>query len=347
MQTVTSSIQNQMVPLVKDDQVTWIWWGDSAPALIGDFNGWDDEHSIPLVETEPGKWTYTRTFERNAYMEYTFVLDGLRLPDPHNPRLIWNGIDAHFNWFRMPESVPSPYLQAIPGIPHGKIIREEVPLEGFVVGGIREVFFYKPPTDEPVPFIGVLDGPDYLRRAFLVNVVDHLIAQKKIRPIALIMVQNGHQARFMEYFANDVTAFLFAEPLYQYAQKHLNLIDPKTEPGVHGILGASMGGLQALHMGLRVPEFFGHVIAQSSAVQFQLNGHKLMLWDWVRWQEKLPLKIWMDVGKYEWLLESNREFYALLHSKGYEVHYREVPAGHNYSAWADQLADALMYQYGL
>ena len=54
-----------------------------------------------------------------------------------------------------------------------------------------------------------------------------------------------------------------------------------------------------------------------------------------------PLRIWMDVGRYEWLLQSNREMHALLRSRGYDVTYNEYNAGHAYVAWRDDLVQGL------
>ena len=45
----------------------------------------------------------------------------------------------------------------------------------------------------------------------------------------------------------------------------------------------------------------------------------------------------MDVGRYEWLLESNRRLHALLVERGYDVTYREYNGGHNYPAWRDDV----------
>jgi enterochelin esterase family protein len=135
------------------------------------------------------------------------------------------------------------------------------------------------------------------------------------------------------------------------AQGHLRLIDIEQQPGAYGVLGASMGGLMALHTGLRLPSIFGHVISQSGAFQF-------MPLDTV---EPLPhtlikalapqisdrLRIWQDVGTMEWLLDSNRATHTLLKDQGYDVIYREFHTGHNYPAWRNILPEALTALYGV
>jgi enterochelin esterase-like enzyme len=45
------------------------------------------------------------------------------------------------------------------------------------------------------------------------------------------------------------------------------------------------------------------------------------------------------------LLDSNRKMKEVLESKGYELAYKELNAGHNWTHWADALADALSYTF--
>ncbi len=348
MDSIKERIIQHPTPLIEGTHVTFVWEGETAPGLAGDFNAWDTENPVEMVESERGIWIHTTIFESDAYIEYVFVVDGKRMLDPRNPRTLWNGMEDLQNYFRMPGSAPSPYLQRVPGLKtRGTIIEETLDLGMYTADGRRTVFLYKPHTDEPVPLICVFDGRDYLKRASLANVVDNLIAAGKIRPVALVMPDSGKSARMIEYFANDLTVGMMLDPMFEFARKHITLIDAADQPGIHGVLGASMGGLMALWSGIRVPHIFGHVIAQSSGVEWDFGGTEMPLVQLVRYKDKLPIKIWQDVGKYEWLLERNRRFHALLREKGYEVEYREFCAGHNFTAWADQLADALIYQYGV
>jgi enterochelin esterase family protein len=129
------------------------------------------------------------------------------------------------------------------------------------------------------------------------------------------------------------------------AQRELDLLDIADRPGAHGILGASMGGLMALYAGLRVPHLFGRVLSQSGA--FTLDGHDTVVWELVRHAPVRPLRIWMDVGRYEWLLDCNRRLHELLVDRGYPVNYRELNAGHNYPAWRDDLSHGLEHLFGV
>ena len=310
-------------PLIVGESATLVWRGRTAPMLIGDFNDWDARRATALTEAAPRVWTRTLDLPRDAYIEYAFVKGDKRVPDPFNARLTPNGFGDANHFFYMPDATPTP------------LARHVVENEWLVVGGRRAVYLYQPPVDEPCPLLVVLDGQDYLRRAKLPTLVDNLIAQKRIRPIALAMPANHRQARVIEYGCSDSTLAFLLYVVLPLAREHLNLIDIEAYPGAHGVLGASMGGLAALYFGLRAPHVFGKVLSQSGA--FNAIGHDFVVFDLIRDGPARPIRTWMDAGKFEWLLECNRRMRDLMTSKGYLVEYREYSGGHNYPAWRDHV----------
>jgi enterochelin esterase family protein len=97
----------------------------------------------------------------------------------------------------------------------------------------------------------------------------------------------------------------------------------------------------ALYSGLRLPTIFGKVISQSGAFGFDMEGSESVIYDLVRGYEQRPTKIWMDVGRYEWLLTANRKMHGLLDAQGYAPIYREYSGGHNYTSWRNEVVLAL------
>jgi enterochelin esterase-like enzyme len=333
-------------PIIKGSTATFLWEGKTAPHLIDDSHEWE-ENPVPMERLEPGLWSATLTLSRDAYLEYGFMDPETqeRLDDPLNPdRYLWNGLSAYNHFFYMPKGGPTPLVNVAPGVPRGKVTRHKVETDSMAVGDERTVYLYQPPVKRPVPLVVVYDGPDYLRRAKLATIVDNLIAQKRIRPVALALVQNGGQARVIEYGCSEMTLGFVAVKVLELAREHLNLIDINQKPGAYGIMGASMGGLMALYTGLRLPGMFGKVLSQSGA--FSFPEHEFITSDLVRHLPKQNINIWMDVGSLEGLLDCNRQMAALLKEKGYRVTYREYPAGHNYTAWRDDLWRGLEALFG-
>ena len=189
----------------------------------------------------------------------------------------------------------------------------------------------------------VWDGGDYLRRAKLATIVDSMIHAHRIQPLALAMLENGGPARMVEYSCSEATLWFTLEYLLPEARNHLNLLDVETNPGAYGVLGSSLGGLMALYTGLRLPQIFGHVLAQSGA--YEIEGFDFVTSTLVDHGPKLPLKIWMDAGKYEYLIDTNRTMHQKLVGRGYDVRYHEFYAGHNYAAWRDDLPKGLEFLF--
>jgi enterochelin esterase family protein len=330
-------------------QVTFYWQGDRAVCLVDDLHGWGDcsrrLKRIPTrlaPDSETPIWSTTFSLPRDAYLEYYFhdPRTGERLLDPLNPRTANNGFGNRNNFFYMPEAASTPLVQRRPGIPHGTVTRHMAPAGLVVEDGLREVHLYAPPAKEKVPLLVVYDGTDYLQRARLANIVDNLIAEKRMRPLALAMLQNGGRHRSAEYAGSDAVINWLDQEILPLASENLNLLNIRRNPGAYGVLGASMGGVMAVFTGLRMPEIFGKVICQAGA--FELDGRDLAAADLIRHGHAHErLKFWMDCGRHDSLLGDNRRMRPILKQNGYDVTYREFNASHCYTAWRDDVWCAL------
>jgi enterochelin esterase family protein len=322
-------------PVVDGETATFVWHGGEAPQLIGDFSDWEWGDSISLEQVAPQVWAHTMTLPRDAYIEYAFWQGGERVADPLNPHTTPDGLGHDNHYFYMPDAAPTPLTRRRRDVPHGTVTRHVVEEEFLLAGRNRVVYLYQPPTDEPAPLLVVLDGQDYRRRARITNIVDNLIAQGRMRPVALALPYHGRSARGVEYACSEAHLAVLVQLVLPLARKELNLLDVGAHPGAHGILGASMGGLMALYTGLRVPHIFGRVLSQSGA--FTMDRHDTVVFDLVRHGPVHPLKTWMGAGRYEWHLNCNRRLHDLLVERGYDATYHEYPGGHNYPSWRDQL----------
>ena len=70
----------------------------------------------------------------------------------------------------------------------------------------------------------------------------------------------------------------------------------------------------ALYAGLRSPGVLGHVLSQSGA--FSLFDRDTVVSSLVEHSPVPSLKIWMDVGTFEYLLASNRRLHGQLTKRG-------------------------------
>jgi enterochelin esterase-like enzyme len=325
-------------PVIQNEIATFLWEGKSPVLLIEDLHNWD-EAPQQMVPAAPGLWSITLQLPPDAYVEYAFLdpRTGERVEDPLNARKVRNGLNAWNHYFYMPRGGPTELARPAEDVERGTVTRQEVPTHDHAVGTKRTVHLYQPPVSRPVPLLVVLDGVDYLKQARLNVIVDNLIGMKRIQPVAMALVQNGGAARTLEYSCADATLDFIFDQVIPLAQEHLTLVPPGGEP--YGILGASMGGLMAIYTGLRLPQVFGKVLSQSGAF-FVPELHSVIA-DLVTCLPRPELKIWMDVGKLEILLDGNREMVALLKAGRYNVTYREHSGGHNYTSWRDDVWQGL------
>lgn len=324
-------------PFIQGKAVSILWQGPRPPRMQDDLTNWDEDR--PFKRLAPNLWAAVLSLPQDAYLEYAFfdLFSGERIPDPLNPRRVSNGMGAWNQYFFMPKAGPSALIQPVPGVPHGVLTRHTVSTGDLLIGRQRKVILYRPPVSVPVPLMIVYDGPQYLQQVRLNIMVDNLIAQGRIRPFAMALVQNGGQARLLEYACSEATLGFLMESVLPLAQANLDLLPTSTTR--YAALGASMGGLMALYTGLRLPQVFGRVLSQSGA--FRIPDHKFIAAELVRLVPLLDLEIWMDVGRFDSLLACNRQMRRLLLKKGYAFTYREFSAGHNYTAWRDDIPRGL------
>jgi enterochelin esterase-like enzyme len=345
MHEILIRAQTEGTPLIDGETATFVWHGKHPPIIIGDFTNWEDGSPQTFKRLSKGLWICSLAFPADAYLEYTFILDGERLLDPYNPQTTPNGLGKTNQYFYMPASSPTAMTQHAPSVPHGTVTRHVVWTGSMdlVIGRQRVVHLYQPAVDERVPLVVVWDGVDYLRRAHLPVIIDNLTAQGRIRPVALAMIQNAGRARTVEYACSDPTLGFLNQSILPLAQSNLHLTNPRE--GNYGVLGASMGGLMALYTGLRLPHIFSNVLSQSGA--FSSEEYEPVVYDLIRYAPIQPIKIWMGVGAYDFtdIFTGNGAMLALLQQRGYKVTFRQYNAGHNYPAWRDEVWQGLEWLY--
>jgi enterochelin esterase family protein len=324
-------------PVVHGNKATFLWQGATAPLLISEVYGWEDRPR-PFKPTSTSEiWYSSLTVPRDAYVEYAFMdpVTHKKVADPLNRQMVSNGVGGRNHFFYMPETMPSPFSIRRADVRSGTITRHRVDASFLQDDGERDVYLYKPPGGGAVPLLIVYDGYDYLQRARLATMVDNLIADNRIRPIAIAFLQNGRSRRTVEYFCSDATLFWLEQEVLPLARKHLRLLNLEEHPGAYGVLGASAGGLMSFYTGLRMPEIFGKVLSQAAV--FSIDERDSAAVDLVRYGQGRDLEIWMDVGTLDELLEDNRRMIAMLDKRQYNVTYREFSAGHNYTAWRNDV----------
>jgi enterochelin esterase family protein len=331
-------------PVVDTDQATFIWVGESAPYLTSDLNNWDDKPkrfkrvSPRLIpDSTESIWYCTLTIPRDAYVEYAFYdpVTQKKFLDPLNKKSVDNGIKERNNFFYMPETMPSPFPMRRADVTPGTLSKPSVETGWLRDDYERTVYLYRPPVKEPTPLLVVYDGQDYMQRAKLNTIVDNLIADGRIQPIAMAFLPHGGRWRNIEYACSDGTILWLDQIILPLAREKLNLLDIDDHPGAYGVLGASLSGTMSMYTGLRMPDVFGKVLSQAGA--YTIESRDFAVVDLARQGQAHNVNIWMDIGRLDFLLEDNRRMHELLQEKNYKVSCREFSGGHNYTSWRNDI----------
>jgi enterochelin esterase-like enzyme len=198
---------------------------------------------------------------------------------------------------------------------------------------------------EPAPLLLVHDGPEYDQLASVTTYSAALVAAGLLPP---------HRVALAHPVIRD--AWYSGSPQYLRTIAATGLDGLGERYAVHGpvvVVGASLGGLTALLLGLLAAPRVGGVFAQSGSF-FQVrhddaeSGYRYFGRISRLVQSVLdmrdtehPLAIGMSCGTLEENLANNRDMAAALRRAGHAVELREVPDLHNYTAWRDALDPGL------
>jgi enterochelin esterase-like enzyme len=256
----------------------------------------------------------------------------------------------------LPNAPPQSYVAASDSVPHGKLTSTS--FKSAKMNEDRALTLYTPPGYDgksAADLLIVFDGTTYDGNAASLiptpTILDNLIAAKKIGPTVAVFVNNVDRQRDLGGYAPF--ADFIALELIPWVRANYRIGDG---PGHVVLAGSSRGGLAASHCAFVHPEVAGNVLSQSGAYWVRNNDANSPPWPItvdtgdlvlsIRNSPRVPVKFYMEVGRFDSLLEINRELRDILLVKEYDVTYREFDGGHDYFYWRGSLADGLMALIG-
>ncbi len=296
-----------------------------------------------MTRNEQGIWSVTVPNAKPGVHEYRFVVDGLNVMDPQNAWIKpqrWPGSSI----LHVPSSPPAPWdLQDIPhGVVHEHTYRSKA------LNTWRRIVVYTPPgvgRSTRLPVMYLSHGYSDNEGSWTVHgkahwILDALIAEKKAKPMIVVMV-DGHAiapgASGFEDYGPANSAALASELI----QDIIPLVEASypvvRKPSARAFAGLSMGGHHALTVALNHHDRFQWIGAFSSApppsasVSAGLDGAELVNRD-------LRL-FWVACGTKDFLYQRNREFHSLLNGKGIRHEFLETEGDHSWPVWRRYLVE--------
>jgi enterochelin esterase family protein len=323
----------------------------------GDFTGWR-----PSAESEGRRlgrsdlFTFRRAFLPGTRLDYKIVETTEDwIVDPLNPNQQLGGYGPNSE-VRLPGWTAPAHVERRPGVPRGAFgppERVESRKLGYGVNVRVYVAAAGKKAGGRMPILYVTDGSDYWHDEMggLTATLDNLVAEGRIPPLVAVFVDPwdpGHEVnrRETEFLPNpdDPSRPIEACPFCEFLVEELA---PRIEgrhridPSRRGILGTSLGGLNAAFLGYRYPAFFRLLAIQSPSVWRQP-----WIAEGIAKAEQVPKCVAIDIGLYEeFLLPGARGLRDAYQRRGVDLRYVEVPDGHSWGHWRATAAPMLEFLY--
>ncbi len=269
-------------------------------------------------------------------------------PEIYGYQLSVNGVVATRGTLDMPGSGPMFYdLRAVP---HGGV--EQRWYTSKATGLVRRAFVYTPPnygrSSDRYPVLYLFHGAGGDESGWTTNgranlILDNLIADGKLKPLVVVMpygyaypptspLAEGPEAmkRQRDHFSRDLI-----DDLIPYIQANYRVHTSREQ---RAIAGLSLGGGQALGIGLTRQDLFSRVAAFSPAIGAvtspQAGGLDFapLLADAKKVNERLAL-LWVGCGTDDTLFTSNKEFASMLAAAGVKHIFRVTDGAHTWQVW--------------
>ena len=306
---------------------------------------------LAMVKDQAGVWTATTAPLPAGIYRYNFVIDGISSLDPANP-VISNSLMRPANMATVPGE--GAQLWDATSVPHGTVHRHTYTTSVVIglAGNQSDYYVYTPPgydrMGKPYPVLYLLHGWTDSSYGWLQNgkanyILDNLLAQGRIKPMIVVMPLGYGDMAFIHSKIDvwkDPPSIDHNTELYTRA--FLTEVMPQVESAYnisksredHAIAGLSMGGLEALTIGLAHTDHFASVIGLSAAVQ-KLDVEK----QFAAIDQKIAnlRLLWIACGTGDGLITPNRKMVDFLKSKNLPVTQIEIPGMHTWLVWRDNL----------
>ena len=321
----------------------------SEVTLIGEFV----QGSQSLTKDDKGMWSVTVGPIAPEMYHYNFVVDGVRIIDPSNPRLKTGSTPSTLMSI-LDVRGDHPRFYDAQLVPHGEI--RTLWYQSKSLNVLRRVNVYTPPGyDESrsnrYPVLYLLHGANLDETAWTrfgrVNLIlDNLLAAGKAQPFIVVMPfgygvasdanpqaqTGGGPSQNTSLFSRDLL-----EDVIPLIESHYRV---STSRDQRAIMGLSMGGGQALGIGLSHLELFSYVGGFSAALrpaEFE-KSFASVIENPDATNKKLHL-LWIGCGTEDGLFPAAKGFSEFLDQHHIRHTFHPSGGAHTFMVWRNYLND--------
>lgn len=307
-------------------------------SLAGDIVPWGVE--LKSVEAPNGVWSITVPKPENGVYRYHFVVDGLNVYDPKSETTTQTSAVATI-------TDGNTFFSYRKEIPHGAIAVRHY--ESKTLGETRTMRVWTPAGYEKstakLPVLYLIHGGGDTDTSWpsvgcAGEILDNLMAEGKIKPMIVVMpngtINTPDMMGEVPLFAKDMVTDIipFVENNYRV------LTDRKNR----AIAGLSMGGMETLEVALNNIDMFNYVWVLSSSFA---PGNKAV-YDYEREHLKeiadkinktWKIFVFTQGGPSDIAYNNCKMTLELFDGANIKYEYNEVPGGHSWTAWRQNLYD--------
>ncbi len=338
---------SNLSPVVNSDHtITFRIKAPNAKKVVVNIEG---NGNLDMAKREDGTWEGTSKVLLPDIYGYTFNVDDVATFDPMNPEIKTNLIYVG-NMVTVPGSPAEPWEMT--SVPHGEVHHHFY--HSGVIGDDRDFYVYTPPgvSSARLPVLYLLHGFSDTAEGWSVVgkanlIMDNLLAQKKIRPMVVVMPLGygvpGFASHNSSGFGNrnrtvknmtDFRSALLGEVI-PMVEKTYKVSTKRTD---RAIAGLSMGGAETLFTGLANIDKFAYIGAFSSG-GLPSNKPEEVFGEMNKDQTKGLKVFWMSCGTGDGLIGFQRGFSDWLTKRGIAHKTNETPGGHEWLLWRRNLAE--------
>lgn len=336
--------------------------GDFLPSVptTTPFGSFDAPGQADLVKNADGLWEYTSPILSPELYSYTFIVDGLRMPDPSNVFQI-RDTSSITNVFIVPGDYAD--LFRVTDVPHGTVSKVWYPSP--TLGMNRRMTVYTPAGyekgDRAYPVFYLLHGMGGDENAWselgrATQILDNMIARGDVEPMIVVMTNGnvdmeGAPGETSAGFTPPTTQLphtmdgnfeLHFPDVVKFVDENYRTLPDKAH---RAIAGLSMGGFHSMHISKQYPDMFDYIGLFSAAILPREGSDSPVYADLEGKLAKqfadAPALYWIAIGDKDFLYDANKDYRALLDSHGYSYEYRESPDGHIWKNWRIYLTEFL------
>lgn len=287
-----------------------------------------------------GAWSVTVGPISPEIYHYNFTIDGVRTIDPSNPQLKTGSTPSTISSV-LEIRHPSPAFYDAQPVPHGEIRTHWYQSKS--LNSTRRLTVYTPPgydknssTRYPVLYLfhgANADENAWYRLGRANLILDNLLAAGTIKPFIVVMpfgygvTPGGPQADNTAKFGKDLI-----DDVIPYIDNSYRTLSNRTS---RAIVGLSMGGGQALNIGLNNIALFSYVGGFSAAIGNAANFPKTfatLAGNAADANSKLKL-LWIGCGTEDSLFGASKGFSEWLTASNVKHTFRETGGAHTWMVW--------------